>query len=130
MNPTDRIVSFNFEVRLELRRIGAPRKEFVMLNNRRQSGRVDFSGVDCDLGTIINISAGGMVVQGRPPDVLRKEVQFGEDEDTFTVNVEHIWEQKIGFRKHIIGYRFVDPPEDLLHRLCGSKLPTAIPRVI
>ena len=101
-----------------------------MLKNRRQTGRVDFAGIECDLGTIVNISAGGMVVQGRPPEVLRREVQFGEDEDTFTVIVEHIWEQKIGFRKHLIGYRFLDPHEDLLHRLCVSKLPTAIPRVI
>lgn len=101
-----------------------------MLKNRRQSGRVDFSGVICDLGKIMNISAGGMVIQGKLPDVLRQEVQFCEDEDAFTAIVEHIWEQKIGFRKYIIGYRFIDPPADLLQRLCGSKLSTAIPRVI
>ena len=102
-----------------------------MQKNRRQSGRIDFGGASCELGTIVNISAGGMVVQNKyAPDRSRCDVTIGEHGEALRLSVEHVWTQRLRFRKFQVAYRFVDPPPDLMKKLCGVKLSDTIPRVI
>ncbi len=98
--------------------------------DQRRAGRLADTDLQCTLGTIQNISANGMVVlcQGAVPS--RAAVLIGHGEDYISVHVRRIWIKRIGFRKRLAAYRFIDPPENMLGLISGAKLPNNIKRVL
>ena len=98
--------------------------------NRRHHGRLTTTELNCSLGDIINISAGGLVVLGKNASHYRFEIEIGSGDDHVIVLAERIWTAQAGLRKHLTGYRFIDPPDHLLSRIYRAVLPTSINRVI
>ena len=101
-----------------------------MTFNRRRYGRIEMSMLDCAMGRIMNLSAGGMVVLGPNATHYRIEVDIGDDREAVIVLAERIWSRRNGFRRHLVGYKFVDPPPNLLQRVNGAELGSVIARVI
>lgn len=97
---------------------------------RRRAGRLANTELQCTLGMIQNISAGGMVILCRDAYPSRASVLIGTGEEHICVLIRRIWIKRIGFRKRLVGYRFIDPPENLLGLLRGANLPNHIKRVI
>ncbi len=97
---------------------------------QRRAGRLASTGLQCTLGMIQNISASGMVVlcQGAVPS--RAAVLIGHGEVHISIHVRRIWIKRIGFRKRLVAYRFIDPPENILGLINGAKLPNHIKRVL
>ena len=57
-------------------------------------------------------------------------VLIGFEENRICVLIKRIWIKNLENRKRLIGYKFVDPPENILGLLRGAKLPIDIKRVI
>ena len=60
----------------------------------------------------------------------RASVLIGFDEDRICVTIKRIWIKHLEGRKRLVGYQFVDPPENILGLIRGVKLPIEIKRVI
>ena len=99
-------------------------------NERRQAGRYVNSELRCTLGEIQNISASGMAILCRKAPPHRAEVLIGIGEEHICVLITRIWLKRLGFRKRLVGYLFIDPPAKLLGLLRSEKLPSHIKRVI
>ena len=96
----------------------------------RQAGRLAEVELQCTLGEIKNLSATGMAILCRKAPPHRVEVLIGNGEEHICVSLTRIWVKRLGFRKRLIGYQFIDPPEKLLGLLSNEKLPIHIKRVI
>ena len=57
-------------------------------------------------------------------------VLIGFDENHICVSIKRIWIKHLESQKRLIGYQFVDPPENILGLIRGAKLPIDIKRVI
>jgi len=97
---------------------------------RRTSGRLELRGLPCSLGEVVNISAGGVVVDGRPPTAPRVPLELGEGGDRIAVRAEAAWTVRLRRGRARTGYRFIDPPPDLLPRLLGVRLPESRQRML
>ncbi|MCH7545519.1 MAG: hypothetical protein IID30_03850 [Planctomycetes bacterium] len=104
--------------------------ERTNLIERRRAGRLADTELQCTLGLIQNISASGMVLLCRDTIPKRASVLIGVGEDHISVFIRRIWIKRLGYKKRLVGYRFIDPPENLLGVLRGAKLPKHIMRVI
>lgn len=98
--------------------------------NRRRHGRLSIADIRCSLGRIINISAGGMAVIGRRCWHREVSVTFGKGEHKATVRAVRIWDHRVGLTRHAVGYRFIDPPANLLESLNGNYITALTSRVI
>jgi len=101
-----------------------------MKRNQRASGRLDFEGIPCDLGRLVNVSSGGMVVEGPPSSDDLIEACLGEGPERLVLKVRRVWVKPLRRALCRTGYRFVDPPPDLLVRLLGVRLPQSRARVL
>lgn len=101
-----------------------------MRKNHRRTGRPCGEGLECNLGRIVNVSAGGMVVRGRLPDTDQVEVRLGSEDDAPVVTLKRIWTRFASFRTQECGYSFVDAPPDLVQKLWGVKMPETRDRVL
>ena len=104
--------------------------ESTNLNERRRAGRLANTDLQCTLGTIQNISAGGMVILCRESYPKRASVLIGLGDDHLSVFIRRIWIKRLGYKRRLVGYRFIDPPGNLFALLRGAKLPNHIKRVI
>ena len=97
---------------------------------RRQTGRLVNTELQCSLGEIQNISASGMEILCRDSAPYSASVLIGFDENHICVSIKRIWIKHLESQKRLIGYQFVDPPENILGLIRGAKLPIEIKRVI
>ncbi|MCA9292552.1 MAG: PilZ domain-containing protein [Phycisphaerales bacterium] len=78
----------------------------------RRAGRLRCLDVQCDLGTVINISASGLRVRCRHRPLLELEKAFAMDVSStfgrFRVAAKAKWMVKRGWFKHEIGLEFVE----------------------
>ena len=97
---------------------------------RRKTGRLINTELQCSLGEIQNISANGMEIlcRGSAPDSA--SVLIGFDEDRICVLIKRIWITHLDTQKSLIGYQFVDPPENILGLLREAKFSLDVKRVI
>ena len=97
--------------------------------NRRRYGRVAVDDIECSVGRIINISAGGMVVVSRQA-AHKVDVTIGAKPDRMVIKAERVWAKRYGFTRRLVAYRFIDPPSNLLQLVNGQQLQTNVMRVI
>ena len=97
---------------------------------QRRAGRLAGTELQCTLGMIENISANGMVILCLGAVPSRAAVLIGYGKDHIEVHVRRIWIKRIGFRKRLVAYRFIDPPENILGLVSGTRLPDHIKRVL
>ncbi len=81
------------------------------------------------MGRIINISAGGMVVVSRQA-AHKVDVAIGVKPHRLVVKAERVWAKRYGFTRHLVAYKFIDPPPNLLQLVNGQQLQTNVMRVI
>lgn len=98
-------------------------------SNRRRSGRLAETTLSCSIGRILNISAGGMAVTGRAPRG-RVAVTFGRGASRTTILAVRVWCRRAGLLRHVAGYRFIDPPPNLLERINTNGITARSMRVI
>jgi len=97
--------------------------------NRRRHGRIAVGDIECSVGRIINISAGGMVVVGREAKHM-VDVVIGGGSTRVVVKARRVWAKRHGFTRRMVAYQFIDPPSNLLQLVNGQQLPTNVIRVI
>ncbi len=81
-------------------------------DDRRAHARLPQEALKCNLGEVLNLSLGGMRVRcTRAPKDTVVEVELTYEGETMKVQAEVVRSNKIGFRKHELGLRFlnVDP---------------------
>ena len=97
---------------------------------RRKTGRLVNTELQCSLGEIQNISASGMEILCRDSAPYSASVLIGFDEDRICVLIKRIWITQLDTRKSLVGYQFVDPPENILGLLRGATFSVDVKRVI
>ena len=88
----------------------------------RQSGRVRFDGLKCDLGRIVDMSSSGMGVISRSAMTEHVGTTIGFKIsarwcEPFVLAGQVRWSRKVGFMKHHIGLAFVNLTPDQRRRL-------------
>ncbi|HWB20611.1 MAG TPA: PilZ domain-containing protein [Phycisphaerales bacterium] len=76
--------------------------------SRRKRGRVDLELLMCDLGLVLDLSAGGMRVEGKKPRTPTVIVQLQAENAQLTLRARVAWTKRLGFFRHEIGLEFVD----------------------
>jgi len=95
----------------------------VTERKQRRHGRLDGEGLQCNLGQVLNISAGGMVVTGRVQRENWAEIALGDEGCEITVIGHRVWSRRVNRRTEEVGYRFLEAPADLIERIKGVNLP-------
>lgn len=89
--------------------------------SRRRFGRVRIENLSCSLGTVIDLSAGGMrVITSRISAKKAGEtipVELSSTRHSVRILAEVMWGKRIGFRKHIVGLRFLNVSDEDRRRI-------------
>jgi predicted SPOUT superfamily RNA methylase MTH1 len=84
--------------------------------SRRRYGRVRIENLRCSLGTVVDLSAGGMRVITSKLSAKktgeRITVELNSSRHSVRLSAQLTWGERIGFRKHIVGLRFCDLSEE------------------
>lgn len=81
-------------------------------DDRRAHARLKQEALQCNLGEVIDLSLGGMQIRcTRIPEENILQVEMTHEGETIKVQAEIVRSNKVGFRKHELGLRFlnVDP---------------------
>ena len=91
-------------------------------SERRKTGRIKGDKVGCNLGSVMDISGGGMRV--RSPRRLQGylDVVMWTHRRRVTVRAAVVWCRRVGFRKYDIGVQFVDLTDDIQRELTAIGL--------
>ena len=73
--------------------------------------------MECNLGRVLDISAGGMRVLSSRPLKGRQVVELSTTSRRLKVFGDVIWCKKVGFRKHEAGLEYVDRSPELARAL-------------
>lgn len=90
--------------------------------NRRSAGRIFQQGVACDLGPVIDISAGGMRILSTRPRKGIVRLSLMSSEAKIALLAQAVWTVRIGFRRHLVGLQFQNLDEETTRRLIGIAM--------
>jgi hypothetical protein len=85
--------------------------------NRRNSARLSPYWLNCDMGTILDLSNSGMRVVGKRKPKDQVTVRIWDERVGVQLLAEVMWSKKIGFRQHESGLRFIDPDPQAVRKL-------------
>lgn len=91
-----------FHPQLSLSRFIGPR------DGRRVPARLPQDSLECDLGPVLDLSAGGMRVLATRPVNGEIRVSLRGDHLDLKIRCSVAWIRKLGFRRHEIGLTFLD----------------------
>ncbi len=92
-------------------------------DDRRAHARLPQEALKCNLGEVLNLSLGGMRVRcTRAPKDAVVEVELTYEGETMKVQAEVVRSNKIGFRKHELGLRFLDVDPETAKQLTRVSL--------
>ena len=101
--------------------------------NDRRHGRVRCESVKCSLGRVLDLSVSGLrVMSNKPikdPEDSRTVVLDIFDEPV-EISVSVIWQYKVGFRKHLIGFEFDGIVDDTRRKLTDLARSVATNEII
>src|SRR5687768_7778330 len=80
-------------------------------SERRSHGRLRQQGVLCNLGVVLDLSAGGMRVLSTKNHEGEMMVRIWTVSEKALVKVGVVWSQRVGFRRYVIGMRFLELSE-------------------
>jgi hypothetical protein len=86
--------------------------------DRRMRGRVRQQGVVSNLGVVLDLSAGGMRILSTKSLEGEMDVQIWTESDSIALKAATVWSKRVGFRRHVIGFQFVDLDERATTKLC------------
>jgi hypothetical protein len=90
----------------------------TVVNERRRHVRLKQATLYSNLGPVIDLSRSGIRV--RSTRRLRGQVTlvlFNHSGPHVNLTARVIWSRRLGFRKHVAGLEFVDPPPTMLREL-------------
>ncbi len=82
-------------------------------DGRRIPGRLPQEQLVCDLGPVLDLSAGGMRVLSTRPLLGMKDVGLRGGDFSVKLSTKVAWSRRLGFRRHEIGLTFLDIDEEL-----------------
>lgn len=82
--------------------------EAIALANRRKFGRFRKHGLECDLGQVLDLAAGGVRIMSRRRLKRRVRVRLWNDLGEIAAEADVCWTKRHGFRRHEVGLRFVN----------------------
>ncbi|MFQ5949019.1 MAG: PilZ domain-containing protein [Acidimicrobiia bacterium] len=94
------------------------RADAPLAAERRRDVRLKQRSLQSNLGPVIDLSRGGLRV--RSTRRLRGEqevVLFNRNGPHLRLRARVVWSRRLGFRKHMAGLQFVDPPDDMARGL-------------
>ena len=92
-------------------------------DDRRAHARLQQEALTCNLGEVIDLSLGGMQVRcTRAVKDKLVEVQLTYEGETMKVQAEVVRSNKVGFRKHELGLRFLDVDPETAKQLTRVSL--------
>ncbi len=80
---------------------------------RRRSGRFPQESLTCNLGAVLDLSAGGMRVLCNRPMEDEVRVFLAGYDISVALQAEVVWTHRHGRRKHEVGLRFLKVDHDL-----------------
>ncbi len=80
---------------------------------RRVPGRTPQELLYCNLGPVLDLSAGGMRVLSTKRWAGNLDVELLGADVSLTLRAKVAWAHRLGFRRHEIGLSFVDVDEDV-----------------
>lgn len=90
-------------------------------DDRRTCGRLRTEQLQTDLGQVVNLSGSGMRVLARQSRLERLgetlDITIAGLGERITVRATIVWSRRIGFRRHVLGFRFADLPQRERSRL-------------
>lgn len=98
---------------------------------KRVFGRLVPEGISCSLGRVMNVSAGGVMLEtSKVPSDDTSVVFVLPDKSKLTFVVSPRWSRKTGIKKHQVGLEFVNATKSDIARLMSAPLETSVKRVI
>lgn len=79
--------------------------------DRRARGRVRQQGVTSNLGVVIDLSGGGVRILSTTGFEGKQNVTISCDTDAVDVKAEVVWCRRVGFRRFLVGMKFVELDE-------------------
>ncbi len=89
---------------------------------RRKSGRLSGETVACNLGSIINLSAGGLRLLSRRRLNGNLSVELWDAHRGLRLRGKVAWCRRIGFRKHEVGVEFLNISPDIAGKLAAIAM--------
>ena len=88
------------------------------LRERRRSGRLtSTAALRCNLGSVLDVSKGGLRVLSRRRLDGKRLVELFMVDQRLRVPANVIWCDRVGFRKHVVGLEFPVSTPELAHHL-------------
>lgn len=97
--------------------------EAVALPNRRRFRRFRVSGLNCDAGEVLDVSAAGVKLQSRRKFKGIVNVRLWNEMTEVVLPASIVWSRRLGFRKHEAGLRFVNMCADAAKKLAMILTP-------
>lgn len=115
MNQSDTILAM-------ARRIGKGMYRRRSRTERRKSGRLNQETVACNLGSVINLSAGGMGLLSRRRLNGTLSIELWDTHRGLRLRGKVAWCRRIGFRKHEVGVKFLNITPDIASDLSAIAI--------
>jgi c-di-GMP-binding flagellar brake protein YcgR len=94
-----------------------PAEPGMPVNERRMRGRMRQQGVTCNLGVVVDLSAGGIRVLSSRKYSGQHEIRLQAQDEKMTLSAEVVWTHRAGFRRHFLGLKFINMQADDVRRL-------------
>ena len=101
----------------------------LVRRSRRKSGRLPQDALACNLGIVLDISAGGMRILCTRPPRKRVRVRLHGYKLPAPLIAVRAWSKRIGLLKHRVGLRFENVSPALAHRLTAIAAANRMRRV-
>ena len=83
----------------------------------RRAGRINVGELTCDLGRLVDVSAGGVRLISRHKLSGRHEIALFDEDGGVRIEAEVRWSKRHGLVKHEIGLQFLNVPPDVAAKL-------------
>lgn len=98
--------------------------EAQSVSERRLHARIPQRSLESSLGKVLDLSHGGMRVQGtRRPRGTLDVVIYNPQGSHIQIRARVAWTKRIGFRRHVSGLEFIDLPSSVANEL--ARIATA-----
>jgi hypothetical protein len=82
--------------------------------DRRTRGRVRQQGVMSNVGVVIDLSGGGVRILSTHALEGELDLSITCDTDSVSMKAQVVWSKRVGFRRHVVGLRFLNLDEAAL----------------
>jgi PAS domain-containing protein len=86
-------------------------------DGRRSHGRLAQESVRSSLGTVLDLSLGGMRVRCTKVPNDEVDIKLWDAEESIELRGELCWSRRTGFGKHEAGFKFIDPDDEVSGKL-------------